>query len=105
MTIKKLKKMPYAQAQVRIYTDENGNIYKTVLQSYKTDVIIIDKYGWVRCTGTYSNTTRRHISAFCKEYLPFDYYTMKQCYFDDCVINKVTGEVIPISNWEKRFSY
>lgn len=62
-----LKKMPYAQAHVRDYSDIGRN--KRVLQSYSTDVIIVDN-GLLECTGLYSMTTRKHISAFLWEYYP-----------------------------------
>ena len=95
MTIKKLKKMPYAQAQVRIYTDINGEIYKTILQSYGTDVIMIDKNGYVFVSGLYSSTTSRHISAFCDEYLPtLDYYTIKDMWLHNKGYNKNKKQII-----------
>ncbi|MBQ1571606.1 MAG: hypothetical protein IIZ78_10810 [Clostridiales bacterium] len=62
-----LRKMPYAQAKVRDYADIGYDL--RVLQSYKTDVIIVDK-GIMECTGLYSMTTRKHISAFLWEYYP-----------------------------------
>ena len=58
-----LKKMPYAQAQTREY------LSMRILQSYATDVIIV-KNGLMECTGLYSMTTRKHISAFLWEYYP-----------------------------------
>lgn len=90
MTIKKLSAMPYAQACVRIY--DNGMI---VLQSYSTDVIIIDENGFMECTGTYSRTTIRHISAFMREYgHGCTYYTAKQLYLTGDKMNLITGEVL-----------
>ena len=88
---KKLKFMPYASAKVKIY---DGQI---ILQSYATDVIIIDENGFMRCTGTYSQTTRKHIGAFIKEFAPqFNYYTAKMCYLSNQAINVNTGEVIDL---------
>ena len=76
MTIKKLSAMPYAQAHIEI--SESGDI---CLFSYVTLVAWIDKDGWCGCTGTYSQTTRKHISAFAKEYAaPLDYYSFKKAY-------------------------
>ena len=63
MTVKSLKYIPYGQACVR---EDDKEI---VLQSYSTDVIII-RDGWFECTGLYSMTTRKHISAFMREYFP-----------------------------------
>ena len=62
-----LRKMPYAQAKVRDYSDIGRDT--RVLQSYATDVIIV-KDGLLECTGLYSMTTRKHISAFLWEYYP-----------------------------------
>ncbi len=62
-----LRKMPYAQAKVRDYADIGRDL--RVLQSYKTDVVIVDD-GMMECTGLYSMTTRKHISAFLWEYYP-----------------------------------
>ncbi len=72
---KKLSKMPYAQAKVRDYRDIGCNM--VILQSYATDVIIM-KDGKLECTGLYSATTRKHISAFLSEYCPrYSYYDVK----------------------------
>ncbi len=92
-TIKPLTTMPYAQARVII---EDNLI---TLQSYATAVIIIDKAsGWVQCTGTYSQTTRRHISAFCEEITngTINYQLMKQIAKDKRLYNLYTGEVVDI---------
>ena len=72
---KTLRKMPYAQAKVRDYRDINSDMI--VLQSYKTDVIYVEK-GVMSCTGLYSMTTRKHISAFLAEYYPhISFYDVK----------------------------
>ena len=90
MTIKKLSAMPYAQAHVEI--NDNGDI---CLFSYVTLVAWIDRDGWCACTGTYSQTTRKHISAFAKEYAsPLDYYSFKKAYEGGYVVNRHTGEVL-----------
>lgn len=94
MTIKKLSAMPYAQAHVEI--DNNNNIH---LFSYVTLVCTITEDGWLTCTGTYSQTTRRHIGAFMREYVEWpngergDYYTAKRCYEGNYRFNIYTGEV------------
>lgn len=72
---KKLAKMPYAQAKVRDYRDMGHDMI--ILQSYATDVVIM-KDGKLECTGLYSATTRKHISAFLSEYCPrYSYYDVK----------------------------
>ncbi len=94
MTIKKLSRMPYAQAHVEI--DDEGNTY---LFSYVTMVVEITADGWLTCTGTYSQTTRRHIGAFMREYVEWpngergDYYTAKNAYLGNYRYNVNTGEI------------
>ena len=90
MTKRPLKLMPYAQASVII--SEKNDI---ILRSYKTDVVIISD-GWMSCTGTYSQTTRKHISAFMREYNLGDYFLAKKLYTDKLKINIHTGEILPI---------
>lgn len=92
-TIKKLSRMPYAQAHVEI--DKDGNI---ILFSYITAVIFLSKDGWLECTGTYSQTTRKHIGAFMREYVTYpngecgEYHTAKAAYMGNYRINIYTGE-------------
>lgn len=88
---KKLAKMPYAQAHVNV--DEYGAI---TLVSYTTEVITIDPQGWLTCTGTYSQTTRKHISAFMAEYTNLTYKTAKDAYENNYTINIYTGEIISL---------
>lgn len=92
MTIKKLTKMPYAQAHVEIH--ENA----ISLFSYVTLVAAIDKDGWLTVYGLHSQTTRKHIGAFCKEYANCDYQTAKQIYNDGYKFNIHTGEVVEIGD-------
>ena len=86
-----LRKMPYAQACVRDYVDIGED--KIVLQSYSTDVIIID-HGWLECTGLYSMTTRKHISAFMSEYgNGFTFHDVKKAYEGHYKFNIITGRI------------
>ena len=95
VTIKKLSAMPYAQAHVEITADGEINLF-----SYETLVVSVDRDGWVYCSGLYSMTTRKHISAFAKEYCqPLDFHTIKKVYNDDMVINMHTGEVIDFDTY------
>ena len=72
---RKLALMPYAQAGI-IENDEGIHLI-----SYSTLVCTIDKEGFLSCTGTYSNTTRKHINRFLKEVAPtVNYYDAKYCY-------------------------
>ena len=89
MTIKKLTKMPYANAHIEI--DENGNVY---LYSYVTLVAELTADKWLTVFGLYSMTTRKHISAFCSEYCGvINYYDAKKCYESGYSINTETGEI------------
>lgn len=89
MTIKKLSAMPYANAHVEI--NDNGNIY---LYSYVTLVAGIEADGTCFCNGLYSMTTRKHISAFAREYAsPLTYYSFKLMVEENITINMNTGEV------------
>lgn len=84
-----LKFAPHAQCGVVLSDD--GSIH---FISYTTRVITIDKEGWIECTGTYSQTTRKQIGKFLKEYAPaFDYYAMKQIAGTGERINLYTGEI------------
>lgn len=90
---KRLERMPYAQAG--IIFDDNG----THLISYTTLVCTIDAEGWLTCTGTYSQTTRKHISAFMREIAPWlSYYDAKACYENGHKLNIHTGEIVPLAN-------
>ena len=92
MTIKKLANHPYSQCHVEIAP--NGEIY---FFSYATLVCHIDSEGWLECTGTYSQTTRKQIGWFLKEYAPaMNYHMVKQVYIDDMMININTAEVVPL---------
>ena len=96
----RLSLMPYAQA---------GTLYKdgeVQLISYDTLVCYTD-HGYLYCTGTYSNSTRKHIGAWLKEHFPMlSYYDMKYCYLYDCcvkfdgteIVSNETGEVF--DNWK-----
>lgn len=78
-------------AQCGVVLSDDGSIH---FISYTTRVITIDKEGWIECTGTYSQTTRKQIGKFLKEYAPvFNYYTMKQIAETGERINLYTGEI------------
>ena len=89
-----LEIMPYAQAKVRIYENSSA-----VLVSYITEVAAIDSEGWVRVRGLYSMTTRRHISAFAREYRA-SYAAFKRCYEQNLTYNIYTGEFVSLTTGE-----
>lgn len=89
MEIRVLSAMPYAQAHIRIGDD--GSIY---LFSYTTLVAEINPDGWLYVYGLHSQTTRRHIGAFVREYANCDYSLAKLIYEDGMVYNIHTGEVV-----------
>lgn len=85
--IKKLKAMPYAQAHVEI---NDTNVY---LFSYYTLVAKIEG-NKLEVMGLYSQTTRKHIGAFVKEYAGgISYQTAKQLYQDHKTMDVLTGEI------------
>ena len=88
MTIKKLTAMPYAQAHIEIDNDNNIHLF-----SYVTLVATITNDSWLTVYGLHSMTTRKHISAFMREYTNLDYYTAKAAYEGNYRINVKTGEV------------
>lgn len=84
----RLKLMPNAQCGVRF--DGKGGID---FISYTTLVITIDPQGWLTCTGTYSQTTRKQIGKFLSEYAPnLSYYDVKNCYENNKIMNIYTRE-------------
>ena len=86
--IMKLKNHPYAQCSVRELID--GSV---VFTSYKTDVIYIDKDGWLYVSGLYSATTKKQIGYFLKEYVPFlSFQDIKSLYCSNRLLNIHTGE-------------
>ena len=94
-----LERMPYAQAGVACRAVTNTvfkPVYLKILYSYSTEVIRMYDNRYVLCTGTYSQTTRKHISAFVKEYLPdgFSYYDMKSLAETGGVLDITTGELL-----------
>lgn len=92
MIIKKLTAMPYAQAHVEI--SDNGVI---TLFSYVTRVAEIDADGFLTVFGLYSMTTRKHISAFVREYTDnVDFAMAKACYTGNYKLNIETGEIIEL---------
>lgn len=73
-----------ANCFVRVY--EDGDI---CFQSYDTDVLYFcHATDMLYCTGTYSQTTRKQIGWFLKEYFPnFSYHDVKRAYETDCKID------------------
>lgn len=73
---KALKYLPHGQAVAQHLND--GSIK---LVSYRTDVALIKPNGGIECYGLFSATTRRHISAFSREY-GYTYQDFKQAYLN-----------------------
>ena len=85
----KLKNHPYAQCSVRVLLD--GSV---VFTSYNTDVIYVDRDGWLYVRGLYSMTTRKQIGYFLKEYVPaFSYQLIKMLYYKRLMCNIYTAEL------------
>ena len=90
--VRTLRKMPYAQAKVRDYADIGMDT--RILQSYATDVIIV-KNGFLECTGLYSMTIRKHISAFLWEYYPdITFRMIKAIAGTEKKLNILTGKIV-----------
>lgn len=81
----KLRAMPYAQAH--IIRRPNA----VILVSYTTRVCAIVG-GQLVCNGLYSQTTRKHISAFCRQF-GTNYQAAKACYELGVTMDIVTGEI------------
>lgn len=89
MTIKKLTAMPYAQAHVEIDSNSNAHLF-----SYVTKVATLTNEGWLTIDGLHSMTTRKHISAFIREYAAtIDYKMAKAAYEGNYRLNIHTGEI------------
>ena len=80
----KLRAMPYAQAHIIRRTNA------VILVSYTTEVAAIVG-GQLIVNGLYSATTRKHISAFCRQF-GTDYQTAKPCYNENLQYDIVTGQ-------------
>lgn len=85
----KLTAMPYAQATVYA----NPNCIKLV--SYTTEVAAIIG-GVLIVRGLYSMTTRKHISAFVREYCNCDYAIAKRCYETNMGFDLITREFVAL---------
>ena len=71
----RLHSMPHAQCHIRI--ERSKNSVSVELISYNTSVCFIelDENDLILyCSGTYSNTTARHINRFTREFLKRSYY-------------------------------
>lgn len=97
----KLKYSPYAQAHytVLVYDEINDDgvivnqLNQYILTSYWTEVATVehtngDGFLMLKCSGTYSNTTRRHLNRFAKEIseitgIKITYYDFKEAYLED----------------------
>jgi hypothetical protein len=84
ITKEKLAAMPYAQAH--IVRRPNA----IVLVSYTTEVAEI-RGGCLTVKGLYSATTRKHISAFCRQF-GTDYCIAKECYLRGLQYDIVTKQ-------------
>ena len=75
----RLRSMSSAHCLVEIHLQDN-TVSQTILRSYSTDVIMLDlEYREIYCTGTYSQSTRKQIGRFVREFTATqNYYTMKE---------------------------
>lgn len=88
--IRKLKSMPYANAHIEIIDGKQYLFsYVTLVATYRED----DEGVWISCSGLYSATTRKHISAFAREN-GLTYADYKDWAGKPFEINLATGEII-----------
>lgn len=90
ITFKKFE--DHASANAQVMEDSNGS---KALISYKTTVAVCDENAWLRIFGLFSATTRKHIGWFMKS-LGLDYYTAKNLFVNNMMMNIYTGEVVDI---------
>ena len=85
--------MPYAQAHIEV-VDNAQYLFSYVTLVAKLE---INKDGERECTcyGLYSQTTRKHISAFASEN-NLRYDAFKTAYEHNCVLNADTGKIFPL---------
>ena len=86
--MEKLKSMPYAQAHI-----ERGFNHVTLV-SYATPVAKITG-GVLVVYGLYSATTRKHISAFARQF-GMDYSIAKKCYTDGVGFDMLTRKYVAL---------
>ena len=73
ISVRPLSAIPHAQAKVVRTTNSISLIsYETLVAEIQGAELVV--------YGLYSMTTRRHISAFVREYCDTDYATAKECY-------------------------
>lgn len=90
LTYSALTAMPYAQAKVKRETN------RIVLISYTTEVAEIVG-GCLIVHGLHSATTRRHISAFVREYCGLPYQTARACYDNNMAWDLIEKKFVVIS--------
>lgn len=87
----------HESAQCRILVREDGTM---LLRSYDTIVLALSRDGWLECSGLYSRTTIKHIGWFMRNYgRGCTYYTAKEAYETDTVVNLETGEVLTYAEY------
>jgi hypothetical protein len=105
----RLKSMPHANCKlgiVKVDVSADEDWYIGFLKSYDTVVagfITDDTHVSVFCTGTYSPTTAKQITKFCREFCtPIDSHWMKRLaktdaqavVIDSCNLNSVIMQII-----------
>ena len=77
----------------------NGGHIK--LWSYHTLVIDYVPGDTLVCTGTYSATTRKHISAFMREYVPgYTYHDAKRAFENNAALYINGGDLVSLETGE-----
>ena len=104
---RRLKTMPSAQAGIIDHIDDidaNGRYYKRpgiTLISYETPAATLSYDGILTISCLCSATTRRHVSAFLREYCPgITYQDAKAAHAGGYSIDITTGDHIDITTGE-----
>ena len=86
---RKLSAIPYGQCGVRVRKDRDDKKVWLDLISYESVILSYEPYDnlisfdWSTASPDYSRTTARHVSAFCKEYIPcMNYHSIKKLWYD-----------------------
>lgn len=103
MDYKCVKLADHKSANCFIKKYEDGSM---VLQSYHTDVVLFHKpTGYLYCSGTFSQTTRKHIGWFLREYFSHcsvSYHDMKKCAGDRLKYHTGINAFAPLTEKEDK---
>lgn len=104
MNYKRIKLADHQSANCSVKLYEDGSM---VLQSYHTDVILFHAAtGYLYCSGTFSQTTRKHITWFLREYFSrcsVSCQDMKKCAGDRLKYHVGINAFTPLTEKQDKF--